>query len=152
MHPKHLRSTVATAVAAGMLLLSVSWMAGADDTRQTYPFPVLRTVMRDMGQNMEVIADAISREDWTRVASTAPLLAERPQPPMSEKFRLLRVLGANAGAFRDYDSTTRQGAQALELAAMRGDGEAAIAAFATLEDSCRSCHRDFRDSFVDSRR
>ena len=149
MYPKHFRKIAVTAIAAGMLLLATSWSAAAGGTRQTSGFPVLRTIMRDMGKNMQVIADAILREDWARVARTAPLLADRPQPSMAEKIRLLGFLGTNAGEFRSYDKNTRDAVQALELAAMRGDGKASIAAFATLEASCLGCHRDFRTSFVE---
>lgn len=148
--PKHSRRIAVTAVAMGMFLLSASWIAAAENTRQTARFPVLRTIMRDMGQNMQVIADAVAREDWTLVARTAPLLAARPQPSMAEKIRLVGFLGPDAGAFRGYDKSTRQAAQELERAASRGDGEAAAAAFATLERSCLACHRDFRQSFVDT--
>lgn len=137
------------AVAAGMLLLSASCIAAADGARQTSGFPVLRTIMRDMGRNMQAIADSVSREDWATVAKTAPLLTDRPQPSMSEKLRILGFLGTSAGAFRGYDKETRHAAQALERAAIRGDGKASIAAFATLEASCLGCHRDFRKSFVE---
>lgn len=147
--PKHFRRIAVAAAATGMFLLSYSWIAAADNTRQTARFPVLRTIMRDMGQNMQVIADAVSREDWTLVAKTAPLLTHRPQPSMAEKVRLLGFLGTNAGAFRGYDKQTRQAAQALEQAARRRDGEATVAAFATLERSCLGCHRDFRQLFVE---
>ena len=145
---KHFRRIAVTAVASGMLLLSASWIAAADNTRQTARFPVLRTIMRDMGRNMQVVADAVAREDWTLVARTAPLLSDRPQPSMAEKIRLLGFLGTNAGAFRGYDKNTRQAAQALELAARRGDRQAATKAFTALEASCLGCHRDFRRSFA----
>lgn len=118
--PKHVKSIAVTAVAAGMLLLAASWSTAAGGTRQTSGFPMLRTIMRDMGNNMQVIADAIAREDWARVAKTAPLLAARPKPSMAEKVRLLGFLGTNAGEFRGYDKETRHAAQALELAATRG--------------------------------
>lgn len=142
--PKHFMTCAVTAVAAGMLLFSASGITAAEAARPASAFPVLRTHMRAMGRNMELIADAMSRRDWTRVESTAPLLAERPRPSMAEKLRLLGSLGSRAGAFRDYDKKTRQAARALELAASRGDGEAAVAAFAALEGSCLGCHRDFR--------
>lgn len=147
--PKHVKSIAVTAVAAGMLLLAASWSTAAGGMRQTSGFPMLRTIMRDMGNNMQVIADAIAREDWARVAKTAPLLAARPKPSMAEKVRLLGFLGTNAGEFRGYDKETRHAAQALELAATRGDGKASIAAFAALEASCLGCHRVFRKSFVE---
>jgi hypothetical protein len=118
-------------------------LAATEDTRQASAFPVLRTMMRGMGRNVDVIANAISREDWARVARTAPLLVERPRPTMAEKLRLLGSLGTRAGAFRGYDKKTRQAVQALEQAARRGDGDATIAAFAALKRSCLDCHREF---------
>jgi len=150
MYQKLLRKIAVTAVAAGMFLLSASWSAAAGGTRQPSGFPVLRTIMRDMGKNMQVIADAISREDWARVARTAPLLADRPQPSMAEKIRLLGFLGTNAAAFRGYDKQTRHAVRALELAAMRRDGNAVISAFARLDGSCLGCHRDFRKPFLEA--
>lgn len=148
--PTQFRRVAVTAVAAGMFLLSASWFAAVGGTRQTSGFPVLRTIMRDMGRNMQVIADAMSREDWARVEKTAPRLADRPQPSMAEKIRLLGFLGGEAGAFRAYDKETRHAAQALELAAMRGDSEAVTASFARLEGSCQDCHRDFRKPFLEA--
>lgn len=147
--PSHVRRIVVSSVATGMFLLSASWIAAANDTRQSAEFPVLRTFMLDMGNHMQVIADAISREDWTLVATTAPRLAERPKPSMAERVRLLAFLGTSAGEFRSYDKESRHAARALELAAMHGDGKASIAAFATLEASCLRCHRDFQKSFVE---
>lgn len=147
--PKHLGRIAVTAVAAGMLLLSASWAVAAAN-HATSAFPVLRTIMRDMGRNMQVIGDAIAREDWARVARTTALLVDRPQPSMSEKFRLLGFLGTNAAAFRGYDKQTRHAVQALERAAMRGDDKAVIAAFVRLEGSCLGCHRDFRKPFQEA--
>ncbi|HEY5613408.1 MAG TPA: cytochrome C [Lysobacter sp.] len=149
MQPKHVRKIVVTAVVAGTFLLSTSWIAAADGTRQSSGSPALRTIMRDMGKNMQVITDGISREDWGLVARTAPLLADHPQPSMAEKVRLLGFLGNNAGAFRGYDEKSRHAAQALGLAARQRDGEAAIASFATLQGSCLGCHQRFRKSFVE---
>lgn len=148
--PQHVRSIVGTAVAIAALLLATSWSVAAGGTRQPSGFPVLRTIMRDMGRNMQVITDAIAREDWARVARTSALLVDRPQPSMAEKFRLLGFLGAKAGAFRGYDKQTRHAVQVLERAAKRGDGKAVTAAFARLEDSCLGCHRDFRNSFLEA--
>ena len=141
--PKYLRRIAVTAAAVGMLL-SASWIAAARDTSPADRLPVLRTIMRDMGRNMQVIADAIAREDWKLVATTAPLLTDRPKPSMAEKIRLLGFLGTNAGTFRGYDEKTRRAAQVLERAARKGDGEATVAAFARLEATCLDCHRDFR--------
>ena len=44
----------------------------------------LQQVMRDLGKNMQVITDGISRGDWERVENPAPRIADHPQPPFSE--------------------------------------------------------------------
>ena len=38
----------------------------------------LQKVMKELGKNMQVITDGISREDWELVAKTAPLIAAHP--------------------------------------------------------------------------
>ncbi|HET9452548.1 MAG TPA: cytochrome C [Aggregicoccus sp.] len=138
-------SAAALAAAAGALLLPSSRVAAADAARPL----ALRAIMRDMGKNLQVITDGISREDWALVERTAPLLAEHPQPPLGEKMRLLGFLGSKAGAFRDYDGQVRQAAQALGRAAGRKDGEGAIASFAGVQRSCLGCHQRFRQPLVE---
>ena len=104
--------------------------------------------MQDMGKNMQVVTDGISREDWEMVARAAPLIADHPQPPLAEKMRILSFVGADAGKFKGHDERTHQAARALEQAAVRSDGQAVISSFATLQNSCLACHQSFRKSFV----
>lgn len=52
----------------------------------------LQKVMKELGKNMQVITDGISREDWELVSRTAPLIASHPQPPATEKMRIKRWL------------------------------------------------------------
>ncbi|MBE9564814.1 MAG: cytochrome C, partial [Proteobacteria bacterium] len=58
--------------------------------------------MRDMGKNMQVIADGISREDWKLIEKTAPLIADHPQPPISEKVRILAFVGTDVSKFKGH--------------------------------------------------
>src|SRR3546814_13543915 len=41
----------------------------------------LRTVMKELGRNMEAVTGAISREDWALVEELAPGTAHHAQPP-----------------------------------------------------------------------
>lgn len=134
------------AVAVGALLATVSPMASAGDKAEAKPL-ALRKIMQDLGSNMQVIADGISREDWELVATTAPLIAGHPQPPLAEKIRILRFAGSDAGKFKGHDGNTRQAAQELRQTATRQDGPAVVAAFATLQGSCVACHQSFRTRF-----
>jgi len=108
----------------------------------------LRKVMRDLGSNMQVITDGISRGDWERVEKTAPLIADHPQPPLSEKMRIMSFMGSDMGKFKAHDSETHAQAQAVGKAAKAGDGAGVILAFQKLQSSCYDCHREFRKPFV----
>lgn len=109
----------------------------------------LRKIMQDLDKNIRGIADAISRKDWTSVASIAPSIGEHPQPSMAERMRILRFMGADASAFRAYDAKTYHAARALEEAAARRDASAVVSSFAALQDSCSACHQRFRKPFVE---
>lgn len=140
--------TIVAVGVIGTLLATVSAMTWADDNAEAKPL-ALRKIMQDLGKNMQVITDGISREDWELVAKTAPLVADHPQPPLGEKMRILRFVGTNAGKFKGYDEKTDQAAQALGPAATREDGPSVISAFAKLQNSCLACHQGFRKPFLE---
>ncbi|MBL0210822.1 MAG: cytochrome c [Holophagaceae bacterium] len=103
--------------------------------------------MQDLGKHMQVVTDGISSEDWNLVARIAPVIADHPQPPLTEKMRIMKFVGTNAGKFKSYDEKTHQAAQELGQAATRRDGLAVISAFATLQNNCLACHQGFRKPF-----
>lgn len=133
----------------GTLLTTTCLQAWADNTGNTESM-VLRKIMQDMGNRMQAITDSISREDWRTVARVAPLIADHPQPPLAEKIRIMSFVGSDAGKFKGYDEKTHQAAQSLEQAALRSDGQAVIASFAMLQNSCLACHQRFRKPFVEN--
>ena len=136
------------AAALGLAVTLIGPQAWADGNATAEPME-LRRIMRELGNDMQVVTDGISREDWERVAKTAPKIAEHRQPPFAEKMRILAFAGSNAGRFKRFDEQTHQAATALEQAARRGDGQVAIASFATLQNSCLACHQEFRKPFVE---
>lgn len=109
----------------------------------------LRKIMQDMGRSMQAVVDAMSREDWAKAARAAAAIADHPQPPVGEKVRILAFIGGDAGRFRDFDGRSQQAAKALQQAAERTDGQAAIAAFAELQSACLGCHQAFRRPLVE---
>lgn len=148
MQHRHRFKAYFTATVIGTLLASTCSQAWADDVGKAKPL-ALRKIMQDLGKNMQVITDGISREDWEMVARVAPLIADHPQPPLAEKMRILSFVGSDAGKFKSHDEKTHQAARALEQAAMRSDGQAVISSFATLQSSCLACHQSFRKPFVE---
>lgn len=140
----HSFKTCITLLAMGAALSSAGLSAWAANEADNAKPLALRQIMHDLGENMQSITDAISNEDWDKIASVAPLIADHPQPPLTEKVRILGFLGADAGKFKGHDDETGQAAQALEQAAGRHDGQAVIASFAKLQNTCLACHQSFR--------
>lgn len=108
----------------------------------------LQGIMKEMGRNMQVIVDGLSREDYAQVEKAALAIAEHPQPPFGEKMRILGFVGGDAPRFKVFDGETHDNATALANAARSGGGEGAIAAFHKLQSSCLACHQTFRKPFV----
>ncbi len=131
-------------IITAMILMASSAQTLAETTAEPL---ALQKIMSDMGKNMQVIADGISREDWKLVANTAPLIANHPQPPMMEKVKIMTFMGTDMGTFKGYDGKTHQAAQLLGETAATGNGQAVIADFATLQNTCLACHQQFRKPF-----
>ena len=66
-------------VALGSISLSRAF--GAADNQPKEKPQTLRNIMKEMGRNLQVVTDGISREDWKLVVETAPLITDHPQPP-----------------------------------------------------------------------
>lgn len=136
------------AAAIGLLMAGACVPVRADEPNTSKPL-ALREIMRELGENMQAITDAISREDWQQVATIAPRIADHRQPPAAEKVRILAYLGTDAGSFRDRDRAVGEAARALEQAAVSGEGESVISHFAKLQADCLACHRSFRKPFLE---
>lgn len=109
----------------------------------------LQKVMKELGKNMQVITDGIAREDWELVAKTAPLIAAHPQPPLSEKMRIMSFMGTEMSKFKAFDGDTHEAAHELEHVAHEKDGQKVIAAFQKVQATCLNCHQTFRGKFVE---
>lgn len=109
----------------------------------------LQKVMKGLGTNMQVITDGISREDWELVAKTAPMIAEHPQPPLTEKMRIMSFMGSDMAKFKAFDGETHEAAHDLLHAAHEKNGLKVIAAFQKVQTACLSCHQTFRGKFVE---
>jgi cytochrome c556 len=109
----------------------------------------LQKVMKELGKNMQVITGGISREDWELVAKTAPHIAEHPQPPVSEKLRIMKFMGPEMSNFKAFDMKTHEAAHDLMHAAHAKDGQKVIAAFQQVQTTCLNCHQTFRGKFVE---
>lgn len=129
--------------------LSFTLVAGAmAETAEGSKEMALRKIMKDLGGSMQAVTGAISMEDWPLIEKTAPLIADHPQPPMTEKLRIIAFMGTDMGKFKGYDAKVHEAADSLGKAAKAQDGPAVIAAFNTVQTACYGCHRDFRKQFL----
>lgn len=144
----HAFGTISLTIAACLLLWGFQLPAWADDAIQVEPL-ALRKIMKELGRNMQAITGAISQEDWVQVVRLAPKVAAHPEPPLTEKMRILAYLGADATKFRNFDAQTHEAALAMKQAAASSDGKAVIQSFARVQESCLGCHQAFRKPFLE---
>ncbi len=141
-------SVSVSALISALVLGAASFHALAENGKPAAEPLVLQKVMKNLGKHMQAITDGISREDWAVVEKMAPLIGEHPQPPISEKTRIIGFMGSNMGKFKAYDGETHEAAHVLAHAAKEQDGQAVINAFQTLQTTCYNCHKEFRKPFV----
>lgn len=133
------------ALRAWLMVLGCAWLPVASLAAEPL---ALQGIMKDMGRNMQVIVDGLSREDYATVEKAALAIADHPQPPVGEKMRILRFVGGNTPRFKVFDGETHANAMAVVSATKSGKGEDAITAFHKLQSSCLACHQAFRKPFV----
>ena len=134
---------------ATVLLLTISTIATtlADEITPNNAM-VLRKIMQELDNNMQLTNHAITREDWDVVAKTALLIAEHPEPPFSEKLRIMMFFGRDISRLKQLDGQTHQAAKNLATEAKTGNRQNIISSFNTLEQSCTNCHQQFKNAFV----
>lgn len=144
----HATGVVTLSFAVYLFLWGFQLQAWAGDATQVEPL-ALRKIMQELGRNMQAITGAISQEEWAQVVQLAPKVAAHPEPPLTEKMRILAYLSADAVKFRKFDAQTHEAALAMKQAAANSDGKAVIQSFARVQESCLSCHQAFRKPFVE---
>lgn len=108
----------------------------------------LQRVMKELGKNMQAITDGISREDWDTVARIAPMIADHPQPSLTEKMRIMAFMGSDMPRFKAFDGKTHEAAEEMTKSAQEKNGQKVIDSFHKLQSACLSCHQEFRAPFV----
>ncbi len=144
--PRIVSSLRGAAIALLLIGGSITPMHTADAADPATPM-ALTKIMQDLGADMQGVVGAMAREDWDTVDKLAVRIADHPEPPLTEKVRILAFIGTDAGRFRGYDQQAHDAAQGLAQAAQRRDGAATIAAFARVQTACLGCHQNFRAPF-----
>ncbi|HEB63381.1 MAG TPA: cytochrome C [Gammaproteobacteria bacterium] len=137
-------------LASGFLAVTLSNQTMAEVTPDSPKEPLkLQKIMFDMGKEMQKITAGISSENWEQVEKSAFLIADHPKPPMSERMRIMKFLGAEMGKFKSSDMKTHGAARDLAETAKSKDGRAVISSFATLQHTCLTCHESYRKKLQD---
>lgn len=134
-----------TGAAAVLLALSL-FIAPSADAADRDPLELQR-IMQELGEQMQFVAGAISREDWEAVAGAAPGIGKHRAPSFTEKTRIMAFLGSHAAEFRAADRLTHDAAMKMGRAAQRRDGEGVIQAYAEVQQACLACHQAHRKEF-----
>ncbi len=130
------------------LVLTATLLVTSFCTQAAEPL-ALQKVMQDLGRNMQIVTDGISREDWTLVEHTAHLIGEHPEAPLDEKVRIMAFMGSKMGKFKAFDAQTHEAAHEMAEAAEAKNGQKVISAFQKIQSGCLSCHQAFRPAFVE---
>lgn len=134
-----------TGAAAVLLALSL-FIAPSVDAADRDPLE-LQKIMQELGEQMQFVAGAISREDWEAVAEAAPRIGKHRAPSFTEKARIMAFLGSRAPEFRAADRQVHDAAMKMDAAAQRRDGVEVIKAYAEVQQACLACHQAHRPSF-----
>lgn len=130
-------------------IVAIAALACATTSTQAAEPLALQKIMKDLGTHMQTVTDGISREDWALVEKIAPLIAEHPQPPLTEKMRIMAFMVTNMGKFKAFDGQTHEAANEMAKAAQAKDGQKVISSFQKVQSSCLGCHQAFRAPFVE---
>ncbi len=108
----------------------------------------LRKIMKELGANMQMATDGISREDWALVENASRQIVEHPQPSPEEQKQIADFMGSNMEKFEALDENTHRAAHQMQAAAQAKNGRKVIASFQKLQSSCLACHQAFRPAVV----
>ena len=106
---------------------------------------LLRSIMVDLGIDMNNISHGLWLEDLPTVAAAATAIAEHPHVSDTERARIQGALGADFAEFIRSDRQVHDTAVRLSAAASTGELTATLDQLAELQVSCVACHLEFRE-------
>lgn len=104
----------------------------------------LKTIMVDLGQQMERVQMAVWLEDFQALSASALAVANHPSVSAEERGRIQDALNDEFSAFVMTDREVHNAATRLSDAALARDIDTAVKELALVQSSCVSCHTRFR--------
>ena len=134
----------------GGLLGVVLMGAGAGGSQHDVDSADLKTIMRQLGQDMDALNAALWARDFGALATAATAIAEHPRVSSQEKARVQSLLGADFATFAAADRRVHDAAVRTAKAASGEDSGRVLSELGSLQAGCVACHDAFRDRLRDS--
>lgn len=107
--------------------------------------PQLRPLMRHLGAQMYLFDEALTLKHAQDAARHARAIANHPKVALSQRKQIMQALGGRMKDFKGWDSKVHLLAEEAAQAAGEGNLRSAAALRVELAESCRGCHKQFRD-------
>ena len=105
----------------------------------------LQTIMQGLRDNLVEIADGLLADDLELVERGATGIATHPRIPPEQVQLVVRELGKEMPAFKQFDMRVHDLAVEIGAAARAGDKTAAMGKFQGMIDGCFGCHVTYKD-------
>ena len=128
----------------GVVLMGTG-AAGAQPARQDVRSADLKTIMRQLAQDMDALNAALWARDFGALARAATAIAEHPRVSPEEKARVQAVLGSDFAAFAAADRRVHDAAVRTAEAARAPSSDQVLSELSSLQAGCVACHDAFQD-------
>jgi len=125
----------------GVILLG----AGAAATQHDASAADLKTIMRQLGWDMDALNAALWARDFAALTTAATAIAEHPHVSPQEKARVQAALGTDFAAFGAADRRVHDAAVRVAEAAAAEASDRVLSELGSLQAGCVACHDAFRD-------
>jgi len=123
-----------------VMALLLSTIAHADSTASSD----LKQIMQALRDDSVRILNGLLVDDFDGVAEAASRIADHPQIPPAQIERVAAELGAEMGAFKQFDTLVHDLSLAIRSAALENDRSRAIADYQKMINACLACHYSYR--------
>lgn len=125
-------------------------VASAEPTHHDASTATLKTIMRQLGHDMNALSAALWLQDFAGIARAATAIADHPHVSPHERARVQRALGATFAAFGTMDRRVHDAAVRTAAAAKEQDLDQVLSELGSLQAGCVACHDAFRVQLLES--
>jgi len=124
---------------AGLALAVTSVAASADEAT------TLNEIMQGLNSNLAEITDGLLSDDFELIARGAAGIAEHPRIPPEQVQLVVKELGEEMPAFKQFDTRVHDLSLEIRDAADSLDRNAVISGYRQLMDGCLACHGAYKE-------